>query len=273
MKRSFEETGADVNSDKPQGKKRKIDAQSLFEKYKLDGLVRDNYDGSEERMHILFDINGTLGSLTKNAKYTPEGKVISYRPHIEFIKDLQKHGYLIGIWSSATRVNVQKQVHEIWNKAGLEEKFFLILDRSHTEKKDTTDDNSFATVKPIKKLLEKMPKLSRNRVILVEDSPEKFLPEDSELGLIVSKWEDETAIDGELKLLSEHFLKFDAKSVDSTNIVSQWNKNRAENVQTGAVVAPIAPQLPQKVVSGEKKKLPFSLQQHLLSLQKKFSSG
>eukprot|EP00494_Astrolonche_serrata_P022098 UN22354 len=91
----------------------------------------ENYDSSyvdlkyesTKSIHIIFDINGTLGSLTKNAVYTETGKIINYRPYIEKLIELQEHGYEIGIWSSATFKNVRQQIIEIYKKGNLTKKW------------------------------------------------------------------------------------------------------------------------------------------------------
>ena len=38
-------------------------------------IVLENYDGNSCGVHLLFDINGTLGSLTKHAKYINGGNL------------------------------------------------------------------------------------------------------------------------------------------------------------------------------------------------------
>eukprot|EP00494_Astrolonche_serrata_P022097 UN22353 len=91
----------------------------------------ENYDSSyvdlkyesTKSIHIIFDINGTLGSLTKNAVYTETGKIINYRPYIEKLIELQEHAYEIGIWSSATFKNVRQQIIEIYKKGNLTKKW------------------------------------------------------------------------------------------------------------------------------------------------------
>jgi len=194
----------------------------LFPSFKHVVKVRKGYDGSRNVIHLVFDVNGTLGSLTKNAVYTDHGKIINYRPHIDKLWKLEKHGFEIGIWSSATSENVSEHTNEIRKHGNLTEPYFCVFDRSFTEPApEETRTNTWDTIKPLRKIYDAFPKLSHDRLILVEDRVQKFVEDDLKNGILVKPWNEEGK-DVELLTLINFLL--DMPATDSAlEVVSRWN--------------------------------------------------
>jgi hypothetical protein len=119
-----------------------------------------------QRGILMFDLNGTLCSLTKH-RYA-NGNTITVRPCIEELKKLSKHFHMV-CWTSATEKNACWMTKQVEKEGGFQ--FDKLLHRDHCIKVENTDKSKThnATIKDILKYTD-LP----NRTLLIDDSNSKI---------------------------------------------------------------------------------------------------
>ena len=159
---------------------------------------------------VLFDLNGTLISRSRTK--------MQLRPGIEHLY-LLKGLFDLGIYTSMTSKNAFRAVAEIGASfAGLFDEDCVLLHRGHT--KIIGRPKPWSTVKPVRTWLPDHPV-----VFVVDDTPEKALPDEASQFLHVPTWTggDDDVLHGLTQYLLDVHQALDALRVCINKICSQVN--------------------------------------------------
>lgn len=153
--------------------------------------------GSSERNRlVLFDMEGTIGNMTKSQKFIP-------RPGIRELTVLKAEGYQVGLFTNKAARNLPRSVIEAF--AGI--KFDVVFTGEHCKAASegycrAEGISKHSMIKPLAKVGD------LNNLLLVDDTPGKVVPQERHRVVAIKTWEHQLAKedDGELKAVVQQIL-------------------------------------------------------------------
>jgi hypothetical protein len=176
------------------------------------------------KVMIIFDCNGTVTSLSAVRNKRGSSRV---RPGVEALEKL-KGRFSLALWTSAMQQNLAKMQIKVEQTANLT--FDRTLHRGHcvSASPEVLLKRKHETCKPLHKFFGEVPGPGLGRVILVDDNPDKSLPDETTNMLLLLAWVEGAPVDRVVEVLVEGLLAMDDTQLDiraQIAIVQQqvWN--------------------------------------------------
>jgi hypothetical protein len=162
------------------------------------------------KVMIIFDCNGTVTSLSAVRNKRGSSRV---RPGVEALVKL-KGRFSLALWTSAMQQNLAKMQIKVEQTANLT--FDRTLHRGHcvSAPPDVLLKRKHETCKPLDKFFGEVPGPGLGRVILVDDNPDKSLPDETSNMLLVPAWVEGAPVDRVVEVLVEGLLAMDDTQPD-----------------------------------------------------------
>ena len=161
-------------------------------------------NSTDPRAWIVFDVNGTLASLSTIRHGKNKGSVV-LRPGVHELRRLRP-AFRVALWSSMQNQNMANAVALVEGSLGLDAPLDAILHREQCPLAPPAQRMTpYDTIKPLAQFFQTTVLGGLHRVILVDDSARKSLAGEEENLLLVPAWREEPS-DPTLRLLVDALL-------------------------------------------------------------------